>query len=138
MKNPGFKSTAEGFTLVEMCVVIAIFAILAAISIPNYVSWKPTYRLRQAANDMLSDFQSVRSQAIKRNAQCAVSLDQTVDGELYDYVGYVDENGDFTYDSDEEVLVRNRFDNYGSVSFIGDARSRPYWPMCMPVIMTSG
>jgi prepilin-type N-terminal cleavage/methylation domain-containing protein len=120
MKRSCNRSSASGLTLVEMLVTMSLVGIMAAISIPSYISWKPGYRLRQASHDMLSDFQTVRDTAVKRNVQCAVSLDQTIGGETYDYVGYVDADSDFKYDSGEEILVSNRFSKYGYVSFVGD------------------
>ena len=69
-----------GFTLVELMVTLAILGIVLAIAVPNYISWRPTYRLRQASNDLLSDFQSAKTTAIKRNVPCAISLAETVDG----------------------------------------------------------
>lgn len=113
------RPVPRGFTLIELMVVMAILAILAAVSIPSYISWKPSYRLRQAANDLLSDFQTVRATAIKRNVQCSVSLE--IDGgDVTGYVAYVDAEGDFSFDGGEEVLLRSQFSKYGYVSCVGD------------------
>lgn len=57
----------SGFTMTEMIVVCAIIAILAAIAIPAFSMWMPTYRLKHAARDLYSTMQSMKMQAVKRN-----------------------------------------------------------------------
>jgi len=68
------KNKQAGFTLVEVMVTVAIVGILAAIAIPNYISWLPEKRLRASARDLYSDLQKAKLTAIKRNSNVAVSF----------------------------------------------------------------
>jgi len=74
-------SDKSGFTLVELMVVISILAILALITVPSYMSWMPSYRLKGAARDMISNLQLAKLEAIKRNTTCTVNID--VGGNAY-------------------------------------------------------
>jgi prepilin-type N-terminal cleavage/methylation domain-containing protein len=63
----------SGFTLIELTVVIVLLALLAAVGIPNFLSWLPKYRLRCAARDLYSNLQLAKMSAIKVNKDCRVN-----------------------------------------------------------------
>jgi prepilin-type N-terminal cleavage/methylation domain-containing protein len=46
------RSKAEGFTLIELMMVVAIIAILAAISVPNFMSYRNKARIASAVSTM--------------------------------------------------------------------------------------
>lgn len=58
----------------ELMVVIAIIAIMAAIAVPNYISWLPDRRLAAGALDVLQGLQKSRSEAIKSNRNVIVTF----------------------------------------------------------------
>lgn len=60
MKNPSKPS--RGFTLIEMMIVVAIIAILAAIAIPNY----QRYVIKTKRTDMMSEMQNIASEIESR------------------------------------------------------------------------
>jgi len=64
---------ASGFTFVQLCVVIALIGILAAIGIPSYLTYLPKYRLKSAARDLYSNLQLAKMAAIKANENCRVT-----------------------------------------------------------------
>lgn len=67
----------SGFTLVELMVALAIFAILASVALPAFDSFILNNRLRTYANDFAAAARLARSEALKRNGQ--VRLCMTVD-----------------------------------------------------------
>jgi prepilin-type N-terminal cleavage/methylation domain-containing protein len=64
----------SGFTLIELMVAIAILAVLVAISIPAYLSWRPNYRLRSAVLDLQTNMQLTRMEAIRYNQNCSINF----------------------------------------------------------------
>jgi len=65
----------SGYTITELMVTIAVFAILASLAIPNFIAWLPNYRLRSGAEEIQSTLQFARLTAIKRNATATVTFD---------------------------------------------------------------
>lgn len=51
------KATNKGFTLVEIMIVVAIIAILAAVAIPNFI----TYRKTSQMNACISNLKQIQS-----------------------------------------------------------------------------
>jgi prepilin-type N-terminal cleavage/methylation domain-containing protein len=69
----------SGFSVVELVVVIAILGILTTIAVPNFVAWIPKYRVKDAAQDLYSNIQLAKMEAIKRNQNCTVTFDAGAD-----------------------------------------------------------
>ena len=108
----------NGFTIVELIVIIAILVVLVLIAIPGFSRWLPNYRLRAATRDLFSNFQHAKLTAIKRHRTCVISFDQDIDTTTYDYVVYVDMGNDLELDAGDEVLTKVLFsERYEGVSF---------------------
>ncbi|WP_282755912.1 GspH/FimT family pseudopilin [Desulfuromonas thiophila] len=68
------RNRQAGFTLMELIIVVAIFAISAAIAIAGIISWLPNYRLNGAARELFSNMQKAKSEAVKRNTSIGITF----------------------------------------------------------------
>lgn len=68
------RQTSKGVTLVELMVVIAVVAILAAVAMPSYRELMDNYRVRKAAEDVVSLISNARSGAVKLHREVNVSF----------------------------------------------------------------
>ena len=68
------KEAPRGFSLVELLVVMAVGAILAAIAIPYGLNYIRHYQTTAAAQAVASVMQLSRSQAVKRNSRNGLIL----------------------------------------------------------------
>lgn len=62
------KSTDNGFTLIELIVIITIMGILTTIAIPVFSKWLPDYALRRTVMALYSDMHLAKIKAIKGNS----------------------------------------------------------------------
>ncbi len=67
-KRNTLLSDAEGFTLTELAVVIAVIGILSAVGITSYMGMRPTRNMSSDGRDLLSMMQTARVEAIRRNS----------------------------------------------------------------------
>ena len=105
----------SGFTLAEMMVVIAVFAIMAAVAIPAFMSLLPGMRLNGAARQVMGDLMAARMKAVKLNQKTKVYFDNS---SQYRICNDTDADSDTTVsDGEGDVEDRNIQTNYHDVSF---------------------
>jgi prepilin-type N-terminal cleavage/methylation domain-containing protein len=63
--NEKKRMDEKGFTIIEMMVVIGIIAILAMAAIPAFSLWIPDHRLKMAVQDLYSNMQLAKMEAIR-------------------------------------------------------------------------
>lgn len=116
----------SGFTLVEIIMTIAIFIILAAITIPGFSKWLPDYHLKTAARDVFSNMQLAKLEAIKRGGDCTITMntgsnkygiDMDDDGAADKTVALADYGSGVTFDSSYATDDTITFTPRGMASF---------------------
>lgn len=67
------KTSASGFTLIEMMIAIAIAGVLAAVAVPSFRDFIINSSITTQANDFVSGLALARSEAIKRGTSARVT-----------------------------------------------------------------
>ncbi|RJP58620.1 MAG: prepilin-type N-terminal cleavage/methylation domain-containing protein [Deltaproteobacteria bacterium] len=106
----------SGFTIIELIAVAAIIAVMAAIAIPNIISWIPVIRVNSAARDMVSEMQLVRMKAVSEKNDYVITFDTTTN----QYSIYDDGDNDFStagVEASELVKTVDIDANYSGIQF---------------------
>lgn len=67
------RKKEQGFTLIELMVVVIVLAILATVALPAFRSFMTNQRIRTATFDMMALITFTRSEAIKRNTNVTLN-----------------------------------------------------------------
>ena len=68
------RKPSEGFSLVELMIVISIIVVVSAASIPMGLNFVRHYKITGAAQGIQAQVQMARAQAVKRNSSRGILL----------------------------------------------------------------
>jgi type IV fimbrial biogenesis protein FimT len=100
----------QGWTLMELMIVLAVASLMLAAALPHYRDWIATHQLANAGQQLTASMSYARSEAIKRSTR--VSLCRSADGRQCatnvgwesGWVVFVDDDQDGHVSADEAVL----------------------------------
>jgi type IV fimbrial biogenesis protein FimT len=81
---PPGRPAARGFTLIELSVVLVVFAMLLALITPSAAAWMANMQIRATAESIHSGLQKARMEAVRRNQPVRFSLVSTADPRVMD------------------------------------------------------
>ena len=119
------NTDSKGFTLVEMVIVIAVMAILAAIAVPHFQTYMTQRRLSGAARQVMTDLMAAKMKAVSLNQDVKVSF-----GSTHIYQIWNDANGDGTVADDEgDDIERDTHPDYHDVALsMGEIKYIIFYP----------
>ncbi|MFH1351635.1 MAG: GspH/FimT family pseudopilin, partial [Pseudomonadota bacterium] len=110
----GAGKRESGFSLVELIIVMLIFAVMGAIAVPSFLGISSRGRLKSAARDIVSNMQLARIQALKRSATWAIQFDT---GSAR-YRVLSDDGADDTWNTGDDTVYKTvNLSDYPGVSY---------------------
>jgi type IV fimbrial biogenesis protein FimT len=100
----------SGFSLGELITIMGILTVLAALAIPNFIGWRSKAQLGRAAQDVYSQFQKAKIEAVRRNVKCMITFGAS------DFQVYVDADDSWTFNAGDQEISQVNLATYPGVS----------------------
>ena len=100
----------DGFTIIELIIVIVVIGIMTAIAVPDFLSYLPDARLKRAVRDLYSNLQRAKIGAIKSNNKWAIVFN--ADAGMYEVCS--GKGPDNTWGGTNDVVKKVILSDYGS------------------------
>ena len=112
--NPATRTSrmtthSGGFSLIEVMVALAVFALVATLAVPNIRNFVQNNQMSASANNLMGSLALARSEAIKRNTQvsvCASSTQTSCTGADWNngWIVFVDGDAPGVVDGTDKIL----------------------------------
>lgn len=107
-------SSHEGFSLIELLVVLFIFGVLLAIAAPSFIGQRPRQELKRLSREIVSDMQFAKVNALKNSSTWVIQFN-TANSE---YKILRDDGADDTWNTaDDSVYKTVSLTNYPGITF---------------------
>ena len=74
-----WRPSEQGYSLVEMIIVIGIVGLLMALAAPSYRAWTQNAKIRSTTEAILNGIQLTKAEAVRRNTTMRFQLTSTLD-----------------------------------------------------------
>jgi len=88
----------SGFSIIELLVVVAVIAVISAVTVPSIISWRNGAKFRGAVNNLKGDLQMAKIKAVKANDVVTIFFNPT------GYKVILDKANHWIHDAGEPVL----------------------------------
>jgi prepilin-type N-terminal cleavage/methylation domain-containing protein len=92
----------QGFTIIELSIVIAIVAIIAAVAIPSFLKQRSDAQLRGVVRNFIGDFNLAKGRAVRDNSFVVILVEE------HGYSIFADNGlspGDWVRNADEPLIT---------------------------------